>query len=72
MQHKEREEFKQLQSMHGFDQERNLNRQYDANLFRSVEKGNMSAVDYYEKRIMLKISEKTGLDDGSSATPGRV
>lgn len=68
MQNKERDDFKRLQSMHGFDQGRNLNRQCDANLFRSVKKGNMSAVDYHEKRIMLKMSEKIGLDDGSSAT----
>ncbi|XP_057365710.1 zinc finger-containing ubiquitin peptidase 1-like [Daphnia carinata] len=68
MENKERDDFKRLQSMHGFDQGRSLNRQCDANLFKSVEKGNMSAVDYHEKRIMLKMSEKIGLDDGSSAT----
>ncbi|EFX87845.1 hypothetical protein DAPPUDRAFT_311838 [Daphnia pulex] len=68
MQNKEREDFKQLQSLHGFDQGRNMNRQSDATLFQSVKRGNMSAVDYHEKRIMLKMSEKIGVDDGSSAT----
>lgn len=70
MQNKEREDFKRLQSLHGFDQGRNMNRQSDATLFQSVKRGNMSAVDYHEKRIMLKMSEKIGVDDGSSATRG--
>jgi hypothetical protein len=47
-----------------------MNRQSDATLFQSVKRGNMSAVDYHEKRIMLKMSEKIGVDDGSSATRG--
>ena len=70
MQNQEREDFKRLQSLHGFDQGRNVNRQSDATLFRSVQQGNMSAVDYHEKRIMLKMSENLGVDEGSSATPG--
>lgn len=70
MQNQEREDFKRLQSLHGFDQGRNVNRQSDATLFRSVQQGNMSAVDYHEKRIMLKMSENLGVDEGLSATPG--
>ncbi len=70
MKKKEREEFERLQALHGFEKGKNIARQGDANLFRSVQKGKMSAVDYHEKRIMLKMSEKNGVDDGSSATQG--
>lgn len=67
----EREEFQRLQSLYGFEKGKNITRQGDATLFRSVQKGQMSAVDYHEKRIMLKMCEKNGIDDGSSASHGK-
>ena len=67
---KEREEFKRLQAQFGFEKGKNIARQSDANLCRSVQQGKMSAVDYHEKRIMLRMSERNGIDDGSSATQG--
>lgn len=71
MEKQEREEFKRLQSVYGFEEGKNLERQGDSTLFRSVERGQMSAVDYHEKRIMLKVCEKNGVDDGSSASYGK-
>ena len=72
MKSQEQKEFKRLQSIHGFDQTKNLSRQRDANLLRSAERGNLSAVEYHEKRIMLNILEKNGIDDGSSVSHGEV
>lgn len=71
MQDQERKEFKRLQSIYGFEKGKNIARQGDANLFRSAQKGQISTADYHEKRIMLKICEKNGIDDGTSVSHGK-
>lgn len=68
MQSKEMEEFKKLQALHGFAGSSNFEKQSNSALFKAVEKGRMSAVDYHEKRILQKVSERKGVDDSSSAT----
>ena len=70
MQSKEMEEFKKLQALHGFAGSSNFEKQSNSALFKAVEKGRMSAVDYHEKRILQKVSERKGVDDSSSATFG--
>lgn len=70
LQYQERKEFKRLQALYGFEKGKNISRQGDANLFRSAQNGNISLVDYHEKRILLKVSEKNGVDAGSSVTRG--
>jgi len=67
MQHREMEEFRKLQALHGFADDSNYEKQGSVALFKAVEKGQMSAVDYHERRILQKVSEKKGVDDSNSA-----
>ena len=70
MQSKEMQEFKKLQALHGFVDGSSMEKQSNSALFKAVEKGRMSTVEYHEKRILQKISERRGVDDSSSASFG--
>lgn len=67
---REEAEFKKLRTIYGFDPSRNMSQQHDAFLASSVRQGRMSTTEYHEKRIMLRMAEKTGGDNGSSCTRG--
>lgn len=64
------EEFKKLQALHGFADHSNFEKQGNSARFKAVKKGQMSVVDYHEKRILQKVSERKGVDDSSSTTFG--
>ena len=67
---REQVEFRKLQAMYGFDPNRSMSHQRDTTLISSVRQGRMTAAEFHEKRIMSRIAEKTGGDDGSSCTRG--
>ena len=68
---KEEEDFKRLQRLYGFDGSTGgMAQQNEQAMIQSVQRGEMSAVEYHEKRIVLKMTEKAGFDDGSSYTRG--
>ena len=52
------------------DNEGNFSEQSINNMQRAVYAGEMSVSDYYERKIELKVAERSGIDDGRSCTKG--
>ena len=66
---KEEAEFKNLQERFGYN-DISMEQQAEKNLSRAVQRGEISVVDYHERRVMLRVTEKDEIDDGSSVTRG--
>ena len=64
----EEAEFASLQAQYGMDEQGNYVQQSVNGLRKAVVSGKLSVVDYYERQHLVAQSEKSGVDDMSSAT----
>ena len=64
----EEEQFASLQAQYGMDEQGNFVQQSVNGLRKAVVSGKLSVIDYYERQHLVAQSERSGVDDMSSAT----
>ncbi|XP_077576245.1 zinc finger-containing ubiquitin peptidase 1 isoform X2 [Stigmatopora nigra] len=68
----EKEEFKKLQSQFGLDGSGGYSKQMEKTMERDVARGTLGLAEYYSKRVEMMESLASGVDDGTTKTPGVI
>lgn len=70
--HVEQMEFKKLQVMFGMADGTPYKKAYEANLEKAVANGDMTVIEFHERKNGFKFADARGIDDGSSCTKGVI
>ncbi|KAH3738294.1 zinc finger-containing ubiquitin peptidase 1-like [Dreissena polymorpha] len=70
--HAEKEEFHKLQAMYGMVEGTPYKKKFEKNLEKAVAKGDMTVVEFQERKNGFKFAEARGVDDGASCTKGII
>ncbi|KAL4233294.1 hypothetical protein ACF0H5_007978 [Mactra antiquata] len=70
--HEEEKEFQKLQAMYGMGDGKPFKKAYETNLERAVANGDITVVEYHERKNGFKYANSQGRDDGSSCTKGVI
>lgn len=68
----EQQEFQKLQAMYGMVDGTPYTKAYETNLERAVANGDMTVVEFHERKTGFKYADSRGIDDGHSCTKGVI